>query len=449
MKELIEILKITSQNTPEGKWIIGYLYDDTLLAEKRHPLASDLDKASKRHPIFIRHVSGHMAALNSRALEKASITRDTFSPLGGLICKDSEGKPTGVLQGEPALFIAEDKLPEWTKHQWLYGAQNASDMYSAKGVTTAQEGDSYPGDLDLLLEANLQELLKPRIQLFPNWRFPDELKKYPSSAKGSPLTGDLMLSLGAVKMYQDGSIQGYTGYLSKPYHTYLPGTEKGSLGKPRNEPDQLNLMIDQAHQQGWQIAVHANGDQAIEEVINAFEMAQNNFPRKDTRHIIIHCQTVREDQMDRMKRLNMIPSFFTAHVYYWGDRHREIFLGPERAERIDPCKSAVDRQMPFTCHNDTSITPIDPLLSVWTAVNRLTYGGYCLGEKFRVSVKEALRSVTSYAAFQFGEEHIKGSLEVGKLADLVILEENPLEIATEDIKDIAISETIRGGERIY
>jgi hypothetical protein len=449
MDELIDKLKSVSEKKSENEWVIGYAYDDTLLAEKRHPLAKDLDKASHRHPIFIRHVSGHLAALNSKALRMLGIDKDTTCLLGGTICKDSAGHPTGLLQGEPAMQIAEEKMPKWTSNQWLQAVRTASDMYAVKGVTTAQEGDAHPGDFDLYLQANAQNLLKPRIQLFPNWASPVELKKYPCSTRGTALTDDLMLSLGAVKLYQDGSIQGYSGYLSLPYYKYLPGAEKNSLGKARNKPEQLNEMIAQAHKQGWQIAVHANGDQAIEEVINAFELAQKQFPRKDCRHIIIHCQTVREDQMDRMQKLGIIPSFFATHIYFWGDRNRAIFMGPERARRINPCKSAVNRQMPFTCHNDTYITPIDPLLSVWAAVNRLSYGGHCLGEEFRVSVPEALRSVTSYAAFQFGEEHIKGSLEAGKLADLVILEDNPLTVEPVKIKDIAISETIRGGYRIF
>lgn len=449
MDELIDTLKTVAEKMPQREWVMGYSYDDTLLAEKRHPLAKDLDKASLRHPVFIRHVSGHLAVLNSKALAMLGINKDSICCLGGTICKDSAGHPTGLLQGEPAMQFAEEKMPKWTSEHWLQAAQNASDMYAAKGVTSAQEGDAYPGDLDTFLRANAQNLLKPRIQISPSWRFPDELKKFPCQTKGTALTDDLMLSLGAVKLYQDGSIQGYSGYLSRPYYTYLPGAEKDSLGMARNKPEQLNEMIAQAHQQGWQIAVHANGDQAIEEVINAFELAQSKFPRIDCRHIIIHCQTVREDQMDRMQKLRIIPSFFATHIYFWGDRHRLIFLGPQRAKRINPCQNAVDRQMPFTCHNDTYITPIDPLLSVWAAANRYTYGGQCLGKEFRISVPEALRSVTSYAAYQFGEEHIKGSLEPGKLADLVILEDNPLTVAPDKIKDIVINQTLRGGYCIF
>ncbi|PIE68587.1 MAG: amidohydrolase [Deltaproteobacteria bacterium] len=447
--EIINKLRESAKNVPENSWIFGYMYDDTLLKEQRHPTAKDLDRSSFQHPIFIRHVSGHLAALNTRALDILHINRDTSSPLGGRICKDDSGNPTGLLQGEPAMHIAEERLPQWTSKHWLKGVERASSIYAAKGVTTAQEGDAYPGDYELLLRANAKNLLKPRIQIFPNWNFPEELKKYPSSRRGTALTEDYMLSLGAVKLYQDGSIQGYSGYLSQPYYKYLPGTETGSTGEPRHPPEIFDNILEEAQKQGWQIAVHANGDQAIEEVINGLEKAQKKSPREDNRHIIIHCQTVREDQMDRMQQLGIIPSFFATHIYFWGDRHKQIFLGPERAERISPCKSAVDRGMIFTCHNDTYITPIDPLLSVWTAVTRQTYGGNCLGGELKIPIEDALRSVTSHAAYQCGEEAIKGSLEAGKLADLVILEENPLDISPEKIKDIAISETIRGGENIF
>ena len=195
--------------------------------------------------------------------------------------------------------------------------------------------------------------------------------------------------------------------------------------------------------------MHANGDQAIEDVIDAFEDADRTHPRKDARHIIIHCQTVREDQLDRMRALGILPSFFTTHTYFWGDRHRDIFLGPERAERLDPCASAMARGMSFTCHNDTYVTPIDPLMSVWAAVNRITVGGALLGEEFRVPATEALRSVTSYAAYQSHEENIKGTLSVGKVADFVVLEENPELINPLAIKDIKITATIVADKVVY
>ena len=179
------------------------------------------------------------------------------------------------------------------------------------------------------------------------------------------------------------------------------------------------------------------------------EMCIRDSPRADARHIIIHCQTVREDQLDRIKRLGLVPSFFVVHTYFWGDRHRDIFLGPDRAKRISPLRSALKRGILFSNHNDTFVTPIDPLLSVWSAVNRLTSSGQVLGEEYTISVMDALRSVTSWAAYQACEETSKGSLEPGKLADMVVLGDNPLAVDKKAIRDIPVLATIVGNELVY
>ncbi len=252
-------------------------------------------------------------------------------------------------------------------------------------------------------------------------------------------------------MYQDGSLQGYSGYLSDPYHKQLYPQKEGVhyRGWPRHSRTELNAKIEKAHREGWQIAVHANGDQAIQDVVDALENAQQRYPRYDARHIIIHCQTVREDQLNRMQALGIIPSFFVTHTYFWGDRHWEIFLGPERTRRLDPCRSAMIRKMPFTCHNDTYVTPIDPLFSIWSAVNRISEKGRVIGQEFRVPVIEALRSVTAYAAYQNHEEQFKGTLTQGKFADMTILEDNPLKVAPIGIKDISVSATIVGDRIVY
>ena len=212
------------------------------------------------------------------------------------------------------------------------------------------------------------------------------------------------------------------------------------------EDYQLFLRL---HRQGWQLAIHGNGDDAIQMILNAYEEAQKRYPRADARHIVIHCQTVREDQLDRIKRLGVVPSFFVVHTYFWGDRHRDIFLGPDRAKRISPLRSALKRGILFSNHNDTFVTPIDPLLSVWSAVNRITSSGQVLGEEYTISVMDALRSVTSWAAYQACEERIKGSLEPGKLADMVVLGDNPLAVDKKAIRDIPVLATIVGNELVY
>jgi predicted amidohydrolase YtcJ len=450
--DLVVKLRQAALSTPEPDWIIGYGYDDTLLEEKRHPNAKDLNRADATHPIFIRHVSGHLAVMNSIALKLTGIDKATHDPFGGRIQRDEQtAEPTGILDGEPAMQLAEDKLPPWDEKHWLKAVGRASNMYAAKGITTAQEGDAQSGDLETLLLGHDRGLLSLRVQLYPNWGNPTGLANYPSPICGSAITEDRMLVVGGVKMYQDGSLQGYSGYLSNPYYKQLYPQKQGALyrGRPRNSRAELNANVEKAHREGWQIAVHANGDQAIQDVIDAFENAQKQYPRDDARHIIIHCQTVREDQLDKMQTLGIVPSFFTTHIYFWGDRHWNIFLGPERTGRLDPCRSAMIRQMPFTCHNDTYVTPIDPLLSVWSAVNRVSEQGRVIGPEFRVPVMEALRSVTSYAAYQGHEEKFKGTLAPGKYADMTLLEDNPLTVEPLAIKDIRISATMVGGNVIF
>ena len=260
--------------------------------------------------------------------------------------------------------------------------------------------------------------------------------------------GDRWLKLGAVKMSQDGSNQGFTGYFSKPYFTAFKG-DATYRGYPRRGRAALTEMVKQVHRAGYQIAIHGNGDAAIDDILHAFREAQQELPRPDARHRIEHCQYVREDQLDEIAELGITPSFFVGHVFYWGDRHRDVFLGPERAARISPLRSAERRGIRFTIHDDTPVTPVNPLRLVWTAVNRTTRSGQVLGAEQRVSVRQALRAVTIDAAWQNFEQDSKGSIEVGKLADFVILSDDPSTVDQPSIKDIRVVETVVEGKTIY
>jgi predicted amidohydrolase YtcJ len=208
-------------------------------------------------------------------------------------------------------------------------------------------------------------------------------------------------------------------------------------------------MVRNYHRAGYQIAIHGNGDAAIDDILHAFRQAQQEHPQPDARHRIEHCQTPREDQLDAMSELGITPSFFVGHVFYWGDRHRDIFLGPERAARISPLASALKRGVRFTIHNDTPVTPVDPLLLVWCSVNRVTKAGQPLGPQQRIGAFEALRAVTVDAAWQNFEEGTKGSIAAGKAADFVILAENPLTVEPMRLKDIAVIETIVDGQTAF
>ena len=448
--EIKELIRAKAAETPKGEWILGFGYDDTGLEDKRHPLASDIDEAAPEHPVLLRHVSGHLSSCNSLALTKANYTKDTPDPVGGVIRRDEHGNPNGVLEEPPAREPVFRHIPAPTEADWMEGIKAACAAYTAKGVTTAQDGFTATGDWNALKRAHELGLLRNRVQILPGVSRMD-IDTFNTRVSGTPLTADGKISLGAAKLLADGSLQCYTGYLSNPYHKVIYDLPDGPMwrGYPMEPEQQFIEKVVGLHRQGWQLAIHGNGDDAIQMILNAYEEAQKRYPRADARHIVIHCQTVREDQLDRIKRLGVVPSFFVVHTYFWGDRHYEMFLGQDRAERISPLRSALKRGIPFSNHNDTFVTPIDPLLSVWSAVNRRTSGGRILGENQTIPVMDALRSVTSWAAYQACEERIKGSLEPGKLADFVILEANPLTVAKETIKDIGISATIVGDEVVY
>jgi predicted amidohydrolase YtcJ len=270
----------------------------------------------------------------------------------------------------------------------------------------------------------------------------------PAKFEQAAVPGGDRVRITGVKLFQDGSLQGYTGHLSEPYYK-TPAGKTDYRGYSNHSQEDLNALVSKYHQAGFQIAIHANGDAAIGEVLTAYREAQRAFPRAGVRHRIEHCQTPRPDQLDAIAEMGVTPSFFVDHVYYWGDRHRDLFLGPERAARISPLASASRRGIRFTIHNDTPVTPVDPLHLVWCAVNRRTRAGMVLGPGERIPVVAALRAVTSEAAWQNGEEDRKGSIVVGKAADFVVLEENPLKVAADRLNQIHVLETIVGGETVY
>ena len=260
--------------------------------------------------------------------------------------------------------------------------------------------------------------------------------------------GDEHMKLGAFKIGSDGSIQAYTAWLTKPYFTSYEG-DPLYRGFPVIEPDRLSDLVVGVHRGGFQVAVHANGDAAIDSVLDAVERAQREYPRPDARHRIEHCQNVREDQIARMAELGVTPSFFVAHTLYYGDRHREIFLGPDRARCISALQWARKYGVRFSLHSDWPVTPIHPLLSVDCAVNRTTRTGEVLGPEQRIGVWDALKAVTIDSAWQDFEEHSRGSLVVGKLADITVLEENPLEVDPSRIKDIEVAAVVIDGETVH
>ena len=430
---------VQEKDIAAGEWVVGMGYDDSLMEEGRHPTRHDLDAISTEHPIALLHASGHLTATNSLALELAGISADTPNPPGGVIRREAGSNvPNGVLEEKATAAVRHATLGKKSSAQNI---EKALQYYARYGVTTVQDGGAswklhqQLSQLDLDLDVILYvAAMKPDFEIptdTPVGSYHDRLK------------------VGGVKLLLDGSLQGKTAYLSEPYKVVPHGQSQGYRGYPRITQSQVNDLVTRFLSWKVQMHVHSNGDAAAQMLIDALDKAATEQPLDDHRTVLIHAQVVREDQLDRMQGLGMMPSFFSAHTYFWGDWHRDSVLGIERASRISPTHSALQRGMPFTVHNDSPIIPPDMMRLLWATTNRITRSGEVLGAEQRISTLDALKAVTVHAAYQHFEESVKGSITPGKQADLVILSQNPLDVATGELMSVEIVETVARGRSVY
>jgi hypothetical protein len=318
-------------------------------------------------------------------------------------------------------------------------------QYARFGFTTAQEGRATKEAVETEAALATRGELAMDVVAYPDIQGAAAAIQGPFLSK--TYTGGFRI--GGAKLTLDGSPQGKTAWLTTPYLVPPQGRDQGYAGSPAMTDEQANAFVDLAFKNGWQLLAHCNGDAAADQLIRAVRAATATHGPGDRRPVMIHAQTVREDQLDAMKELGIIPSFFGMHTYYWGDWHRDSVLGPERASRISPAASALKRGMVFTQHHDAPVALPSSIMVLFSQVNRTTRTGQLLGPEQRVSVMDAIRSITINGAYQYFEERSKGSLEPGKLADLVILDRNPLTIDPAAIKDIQVVETIKAGRTIY
>ena len=419
-------------------WIIAFGYDHNVLREKAHPTKDVLDGVSVTNPILITHMSGHMGAVNSKALKVAGISADTRDAAGGKIGRSPSGEPNGYLE-EGAFFGIASLTPKMTLEDTLRLLEEAQQIYFQNGVTTIQEGLMKQNEFHLITQLAQQGRLKADVVGYAEVSDPTLFEEHPQY-RGQYRNH---FKIGGYKMILDGSPQGKTAWLTKPYEE-----EDEYRGYPVMTDEEVHSHIKRAMMDKAQLLTHCNGDAAADQLITAFEKVMEETKTPDTRRpVMIHAQTVRSDQLDRMKAIAMIPSYFVAHTYYWGDTHLKN-LG-ERALSISPLATTVQKGMIFTLHQDSPVLPPDMLDTLWCAVNRKTRDGADIGEGERVSVLEALRGVTVYAAYQYFEEEEKGTLSAGKRADLVILSRNPLKVPPDKLREIQVMETIKDGETVY
>lgn len=440
--ELLDKLRAFGEKRTDG-WLIGSNYDDTLLAEKRHPTRDDLDLVSATRPIAVVHVSGHLMVVNSAALAELHIDETTPDPEGGHIVRDlssaDQRRPNGILE-ETATHHARDKTLDLSVSDAWQMTKLATAEYLQYGVTTASAGGMPTAIASLLGPMSNYNQMPLRVALFP---FFDEVG-------AGLLAGEITLDdfasgrvrVPRVKIIADGSIQGFTGYLSQPYHRSHKG-DADYRGYPAVPRDALFEQVAGLYRQRIQVAIHGNGDASIEDALDAIEAAAAKYPWPEARPLIIHAQMTRKDQIARMAALGVTPSFFSAHTFFWGDRHAGIFMGPERAANMSPAKWAQEAGVRFSSHMDTPVTPMRPLQAVWSPVERKTKTGVVLGPDQRIDRMTALRAITIDAAWQVFMDDQVGSIEPGKLADLVVLSGSPL--TAPDLRDLLVDMTVIEG----
>lgn len=442
---LQRVLRERAEQTEAGGWVLGRGYDQTLLAEDRHPTRYDLDQAVPDHPAIIWHISYHGLVANSAALRRAGVDRNTPDVAGGEILRDESGEPNGVFLESPAMDLVSGQLSQPTIETLRSGLLSSRDQFVPTGISTVHDALIASREkIDAYAEAMLAGELPIRVSMM----IAPEL--YDGELEGQ--AGDLgpsyglpkgRLVAGPVKFFQDGSIQSYTASLTEPYYD-----QPNRYGVKIYDPARLTEMVVDHHSKGRQIAIHGNGDSAIDDILDAYEAALRAQPRSDHRHRIEHCQTARHDQLERMARLGVVSSVFVNHLWQFGDRHISRFLGPERASRMEPLASMTALGIRWGLHSDCPVTEVNPLRGIWLAVNRRTSSGQAIGADEKVSVEQALRGFGPDAAFIGFQESQLGTIAPGYFADFAVLGADPV-ADPEGIKEIPVLATVIGGEIVH
>ena len=442
------------KNTPAGKymvrkvgWIIGNGYDDSQLQERDHPTAKVLDQISTDTPVIIIHQSGHLAVINTKGMELLGYDAKTKDPKGGSFRRDKNGKLTGVLEEGAFFRVLFPILAKVDTEMSSKMIEKGQQEYAKNGYLTAMSGRTTKEQLTALKAAA------------KNHEFYLDVVSYPDIALGTDFikgkdyspshTYKNRFRIGGVKLTLDGSPQGKTAWLSKPYLVPPSGQKKGYSGYPVMSDAQATAYVKTAFKNHWQIHCHTNGDAAIDQYIKAVDAAEKAYGYPDHRTVLIHGQTLRKDQIHELVRLQIHPSLFPMHTFYWGDWHENSVLGEPRASYISPCRDVIDAGLTITTHHDAPVTFPNSMRVLDAAVNRVARSGKILGPDQRITAYEALKTFTEWAAWQYFEQKSKGTITEGKQADFVILDKNPLKINPIKIHDIKIVEAIKEGKTVY
>lgn len=442
--QIVQALKkhIEEKKIPEGEMVTGINYDHNYLEEKAHPTKDVLDRVSTKHLIVVCHTSGHLGSVNSLVLEKMGLNDDSEFGMGGKYARYEGSRELNGHMEENAFMAARRLAKAPSKEEMEELVLAGQEEYLKNGITTVQNGGSMPEQMDILMD--LAEKDQFTLDVVNYMMIAATTKEQMDSYKKYIGKYYNRLKVGGYKMFLDGSPQGKTAWMSEPYEG-----ETEYRGYPVLTDEAAKSFAERAISEKMQLLTHCNGDAASEQLINAYTQAEDGKGIKSTlRPVMIHSQTVREDQLERMTGIGMIPSIFVAHTYYWGDIHLKN-MGEKRGNNVSPAKTALDKGHIINFHQDTPVLKPNMIETIWCAVNRITKSGREIGPEQRISVYEALRAVTYGGAYEYFEENEKGTIKEGKVADLVILSENPMKIDKMKIRDIKVLETYKNGELVY
>jgi hypothetical protein len=441
IKEFVE-----NHDVQPGELVMAYGYDDTVMPGGRLLNRDDLDKAFPDNPVRVDHVSMHGTVMNSLALKKYGYSADTVTPPGGVIVREEgTNEPYGLIM-ESAFLQAMEQTESMTRAQEIAATEAGQMLYAKAGITTVHEGATHLANFETIKRASDAGVNIIDVIAYPFVTDVDKiLAQYPLEKWGEYSN---RLKVGGVKITIDGSPQGRTARFTTPYLTGGPAGENDWTGELTFPQDTINNMVKKVYDLGVPLNLHANGDGAIDAFFEAHEFAAAGDLSKERNITMIHAQFTRKDQFAKYLEYKIRPSFYTLHTYYFAEAHIAN-RGKEQAMYISPMRDAIDAGLRPTNHTDFVVAPLDQMFMLWSAVNRISRGGINIGPDQRVTPLEGLKAMTIWVAEQYGEQDSKGSIEPGKLADLVILSRNPLTVEPMQIKDIEIIETIKEGQTIY
>ncbi|MDE2572346.1 MAG: amidohydrolase [bacterium] len=447
LAQIIERLRGEAARTPSGTWLRGSRYDDAKMAEGRVLTRWDLDGVSREHPIMVLHVAGHWGVLNSSALELGGIDDASQPPEGGAFGRDASGRLNGILY-EQAIFNyaypataknGKTIAPPSAFEERLLGLARGVKMFHAAGLTSITDALVSPQDIALFQEAERRGTMTLRVNMLLGYEHYDAVRRL---GIRTGLGGE-RLRLGGVKSFVDGAIGGRTCMMEEPFE----GTTD-DFGIQSVSTSDLRDLVRMVHGDGNRVGIHANGDRAIKLLLGLLEEAQNEHPHPEIHHRIEHCTVVSDDILARMKRLGAIAVPFGSYVHYHGGKLVDWY-GSKRLERMFAHRWFLDAGIAVAGSSDFPCGPFEPLLALQSCVTRRGYDSVVMGENQRITAREALALYTVNAAYAAGEEHLKGRLAPGFLADFVVLGGDPLTVAPERIGALPVRETYVGGARVW